>query len=67
MVLSTIFLMTGRRKQNHVHSACDAVAAAMPQPERALIEVAMRAFRSRGLLDRSSPHSSGVAARAMHL
>ena len=55
MVLSTIFLMTGRREKSHVHSSCDALLSGAPASERVELGAALQALRGRGLLDRTEP------------
>jgi hypothetical protein len=56
-VLSTMFLMTGKRHNHHVHATVDEVTAAVPAAYRGDMQEALDAFRAEGLLSRELTHS----------
>lgn len=57
MVLATIFVVTGRRGRNYVHSRCEEIASVLKPGERVEFEAALHVLRARGLLDRAEPRT----------
>lgn len=55
MVVSAIFVVTGRRGRTFVHSHCEDVPSVLKPHERAEVEAALQVMRARGLLDRPEP------------